>query len=62
MTTQILLQIKKMLDNELEKVSNGTAVLYTIDEVDDYLDKVISEYEKIYLSTEFRFILEKQVR
>ncbi|WP_395075742.1 hypothetical protein [Flavobacterium sp.] len=36
---------KKMLDAELAKIKNGTAKLYSIDEVDEYLDKIISEYE-----------------
>jgi hypothetical protein len=36
---------KKMLDAALEKVNNGTATLYTIEEVDEYLEKVIAEYE-----------------
>lgn len=35
---------KFKLDLALEKIHNGTAKLYTIDEVDAYLDKVISEY------------------
>ena len=36
---------KKILDIELEKVRSGTAILYTLDEVDAYLDKTISKYE-----------------
>lgn len=36
---------KFKLDLALEKIHNGTAKLYIIDEVDAYLDKVISEYE-----------------
>ncbi|WP_309609707.1 hypothetical protein [Flavobacterium sp.] len=36
---------KKMLDAELAKIKNGTAKLNSIDEVDEYLDKIISEYE-----------------
>jgi hypothetical protein len=38
-------QNKRMLDKALEKVNNGTAKLYTIEEVDDFLEKTISKYE-----------------
>lgn len=36
---------KFKLDLALEKIHNGTVKLYTIGEVDTYLDKMISEYE-----------------
>ncbi len=36
---------KKMLDAELEKVNNGTAVLYTFEELDAILEETISKYE-----------------
>ena len=36
---------KFKLDLTLEKIHNGTAILYTIDEVDAILEKTISEYE-----------------
>lgn len=36
---------KFKLDLALEKIHNGTAILYTIDEVDAILDKTFSEYE-----------------
>jgi hypothetical protein len=36
---------KKKLDASLEKINNGTAKFYSIDEVDSYLDDVISKYE-----------------
>ncbi len=36
---------KKMLDAELEKINNGTAVLYTIEELDAILEETISKYE-----------------
>jgi hypothetical protein len=38
-------QNKRMLDEALEKINNGTAKLYTIEEVDDFLEKTISKYE-----------------
>ena len=36
---------KRKLDISLAKIKNGTAKFYTIEEVDAYLDKTISEYE-----------------
>lgn len=36
---------KKMLDIELEKVRNGTAILYTFEELDAFLEETISKYE-----------------
>ena len=36
---------KKILDNELEKVNNGTTKLFTFEEVDHFLEKTISNYE-----------------
>ncbi len=36
---------KKKLEATLEKIANGTARFYTIDELDDYLEKTISKYE-----------------
>ena len=36
---------KFKLDLVLEKIHNGTAKLYSIDEVDAILEKTISEYE-----------------
>lgn len=36
---------KNKLDATLEKINNGTAKFYSIDEVDSYLDDVISKYE-----------------
>lgn len=36
---------KKKLDATLEKIDNGTAKFYSIEEVDAYLDDVISKYE-----------------
>ena len=36
---------KRKLDISLTKIKNGTARFYTLDEVDAYLDKTISEYE-----------------
>ncbi len=36
---------KKMLDKELEKVRNGTATLYTFEELDTFLEETISKYE-----------------
>jgi hypothetical protein len=36
---------KKMLDKELEKVRNGTAILYTFEELDAFLEETISKYE-----------------
>jgi cell division septum initiation protein DivIVA len=35
---------KRKLDVSLEKINNGTAKFYSIDEVDSYLDDVISKY------------------
>jgi hypothetical protein len=34
---------KFKLDVELEKIHNGTAILYTIDEVEAYFDKIFPE-------------------
>ena len=34
---------KFKLDLELEKIHNGTAILYTIDEVEAYFDKMFPE-------------------
>jgi Txe/YoeB family toxin of Txe-Axe toxin-antitoxin module len=36
---------KSRLDVSLSKIKNGTAKLYTIEEVSTYLDKTISEYD-----------------
>ena len=36
---------KKMLDMALEKVNNGTVEYCTFDELDDYLEKIISKHE-----------------
>ena len=36
---------KKKLDLELAKINNGTAEFCSIDELDSYLDEIISEYE-----------------
>lgn len=36
---------KAMIKNELEKIKNGTAEYCTFEELDSYLDDVISEYE-----------------
>lgn len=36
---------KKKLEATLEKINNGTAKFYSIEEVDTYLDNVISKYE-----------------
>jgi hypothetical protein len=36
---------KNKLDATLEKINNGTAKFYSIEEVDSYLDDVISKYE-----------------
>jgi hypothetical protein len=36
---------KKKLEASLEKIKNGTAKFYTLEEVDAYLDKTISKYE-----------------
>ena len=36
---------KKKLDAELAKIENGTAEFYTLDELDEYLEKTISKYE-----------------
>ena len=36
---------KKMLDEELKKIHNGTAIYYTLDELDTILEKTISKYE-----------------
>jgi hypothetical protein len=39
------LKNKAMIQNELEKIKDGTAEFCTIEELDSYLDEVISEYE-----------------
>ena len=36
---------KRKLDLELAKINNGTAEFCSIDELDSYLDEIISEYE-----------------
>ena len=36
---------KAMIENELEKIKDGSAEYCTFEEVDSYLDEVISEYE-----------------
>ncbi len=36
---------KAMVQSELEKIKDGTAEYCTIEELDSYLDDVISEYE-----------------
>ena len=36
---------KRKLEISLAKIKNGTAKFYTLDEVDAYIDKTISEYE-----------------
>ena len=36
---------KRKLEASFAKIKNGTAKFYTIEEVDAYLDKTISEYE-----------------
>ena len=36
---------KRELDASLEKIHNGTAKLYSFEEVDEILEKTISEYE-----------------
>ena len=37
--------IKRELDDSLEKIHNGTAKLYSFEELDAILEKTISEYE-----------------
>ncbi|TRX41374.1 hypothetical protein [Flavobacterium restrictum] len=37
--------IKRELDSSLEKIHNGTAKLYSFEELDAILEKTISEYE-----------------
>jgi len=37
--------IKRELDASLEKIHNGTAKLYSFEELDAILEKTISEYE-----------------
>ncbi|WP_304198824.1 hypothetical protein [Flavobacterium alvei] len=39
------LKNKAMIQNELEKIKDGTAEFCTFEELDSYLDDVISEYE-----------------
>ncbi|WP_269240092.1 hypothetical protein [Flavobacterium limnophilum] len=39
------LKNKGMIQNELEKIKDGTAEFCTFEELDSYLDEVISEYE-----------------
>ena len=36
---------KKKLEATLEKIANGTANYYSLDELDNYLEKTISKYE-----------------
>jgi hypothetical protein len=36
---------KKELDASLERIHNGTAILYSFEELDAILEKTISEYE-----------------
>jgi len=36
---------KRKLDDSLEKINNGTAKLYSFEELDVILEKTISEYE-----------------
>ena len=36
---------KKIQDDELAKINNETAELYTADEVNEFLEKIISKYE-----------------
>ena len=36
---------KKKLEATLEKMANGTAEYYSLDELDNYLEKTISKYE-----------------
>ncbi len=36
---------KAMIENELDKIKDGSAEYCTFDELDSYLDEVISEYE-----------------
>ncbi|MGQ7944776.1 hypothetical protein [Flavobacterium sp. WC2509] len=38
-------EIKRELDASLEKIHNGTAKLYSFEELDEILEKTISEYE-----------------
>lgn len=39
------IEIKRELDASLEKIHNGTAKLYSFEELDTILEKTISEYE-----------------
>jgi hypothetical protein len=39
------LKNKRKLDDSLEKIRNGTAKFYTIEEVDAILEETISKYE-----------------
>ena len=39
------LKNKRKLDDSLEKIRNGTAKLYSFEELDAILEKTISEYE-----------------
>ena len=39
------LKNKRKLDDSLEKIKNGTAKLYSFEELDAILEKTISEYE-----------------
>jgi 2C-methyl-D-erythritol 2,4-cyclodiphosphate synthase len=36
---------KKKLEATLEKITNGTAEYFSLDELDNYLEKTISKYE-----------------
>ena len=42
---EVFFKNKGIVENELKKIKDGTAEFCTIDELDSYLDDVISEYE-----------------
>lgn len=42
---QSFINDKKKLEDTLEKMSNGSAEYFSIDELDNYLEKTISKYE-----------------
>jgi hypothetical protein len=42
---EYFISIKRELDASLEKIHNGTAKLYSFEELDAILEKTISEYE-----------------
>ena len=42
---ETFIAIKKELDASLEKIHDGTAKLYSFEELDEILEKTISEYE-----------------